>query len=52
MVFAETKLKRAYIIDLERRKDSRGFSARAFCQREFLARGLKPLIAQANIGRI
>jgi dTDP-4-dehydrorhamnose 3,5-epimerase len=34
---------------LERREDSRGFFARAFCQHEFLAHGLKPLIAQANV---
>lgn len=49
MVFTETKLKGAYIIDLERREDSRGFFARAFCQKEFDAHGLKPIIAQANI---
>ena len=49
MVFTETKLKGAYIIDLERREDSRGFFARAFCQKEFAAHGLKPTIAQANI---
>lgn len=49
MIFAETKLKGAFIIDVERREDSRGFFARAFCQREFGQHGLKPLIAQANI---
>lgn len=49
MIFAETKLKGAFIIDVERREDSRGFFARAFCQREFEQHGLKPLIAQANI---
>lgn len=50
MVFTETKLKGAFIIDLERREDDRGFFARAFCQKEFAAHGLKPVIAQANIG--
>ena len=50
MVFTETKLSGAFIIDLERREDSRGFFARAFCQHEFGDHGLKPLIAQANIG--
>jgi dTDP-4-dehydrorhamnose 3,5-epimerase-like enzyme len=35
MIFTETKLKGAYIIDLERREDSRGFLARSFCQKEF-----------------
>lgn len=49
MIFTETKLKGAFIIDLEPRADSRGFFARAFCQREFTDHGLKPLIAQANI---
>lgn len=49
MIFTETKLKGAYIIDIERREDSRGFFARVFCQKEFESHGLKPLIAQANI---
>jgi dTDP-4-dehydrorhamnose 3,5-epimerase len=49
MIFTETKLKGAFIIDLERREDSRGFFARAFCQHEFADHGLKPVIAQANL---
>jgi dTDP-4-dehydrorhamnose 3,5-epimerase len=49
MIFTETALKGAFIIDLERREDARGFFARAFCQREFAAHGLKPTIAQANL---
>src|SRR5262245_34355829 len=49
MIFTETALPGAYIIDLEPRTDSRGFFARAFCQNEFAAHGLKPVIAQANI---
>jgi dTDP-4-dehydrorhamnose 3,5-epimerase len=49
VIFTETKLKGAFIIDLERREDSRGFFARAFCQNEFKAHGLKPTIAQANM---
>ena len=49
MIFTETKLKGAFLIDLERREDSRGFFARAFCQNEFTAHGLKPVIAQANL---
>ena len=48
MIFTETKLKGAFIIDLERREDNRGFFARAFCQQEFAHHGLKPVIAQAN----
>lgn len=49
MIFTETKLKGAFIVDIERREDSRGFFARAFCQQEFAAHGLKPVIAQANV---
>ena len=49
MIFTETRLKGAFIIDIERREDSRGFFARAFCQKEFEAHGLKPVIAQANL---
>jgi len=49
MIFTETKLEGAFVIDLERREDDRGFFARAFCQKEFADHGLKPFIAQANI---
>ncbi|QOZ25145.1 dTDP-4-dehydrorhamnose 3,5-epimerase [Bradyrhizobium sp. CCBAU 51753] len=49
MIFTETKLKGAYIIDLDRMKDERGFFARAFCQKEFRDHGLKAVIAQANV---
>jgi dTDP-4-dehydrorhamnose 3,5-epimerase len=49
MIFLETKLKGAFVVELERREDSRGFFARGFCQHEFQAHGLKPIIAQANI---
>jgi dTDP-4-dehydrorhamnose 3,5-epimerase len=49
MIFTETNLKGAFVIDIERREDSRGFFARAFCQHEFEEHGLKPVIAQANV---
>jgi dTDP-4-dehydrorhamnose 3,5-epimerase len=49
MIFNETNLPGAFIIDLDRREDSRGFFARAFCQHEFAEHGLEPIIAQANI---
>ena len=49
MIFTETKLKGAFIIDLDRREDNRGFFARAFCQREFEEHGLNPNIVQANL---
>lgn len=49
MKFTETKLVDAYVIELERLEDERGFFARSFCQREFAERGLNPCIAQCNI---
>jgi dTDP-4-dehydrorhamnose 3,5-epimerase len=49
MIFTETPLRGAFIVDLEPRGDQRGFFARGFCQREFEARGLNPLVAQGNI---
>jgi len=49
MIFTETRLEGAFILDLERREDSRGFFARAFCQKEFQEHGLKAIIAQANV---
>jgi dTDP-4-dehydrorhamnose 3,5-epimerase len=49
LIFTETELSGAFVIDLERREDDRGYFARAFCQEEFVAHGLKPAIAQANV---
>src|SRR5262244_962891 len=49
MIFTETRLSGAYVLDVERRNDARGFFARAFCQQEFAALRLKEVIAQANI---
>ncbi|WP_416670760.1 dTDP-4-dehydrorhamnose 3,5-epimerase [Egbenema bharatensis] len=49
MQFTETPLKDAFVIDLEKRSDNRGFFARAFCGREFEEHGLKPVIAQCNL---
>jgi dTDP-4-dehydrorhamnose 3,5-epimerase len=48
MIFTETNLAGAYVIDLEKLEDDRGFFARAFCQNEFEEHGLNPVIAQAN----
>jgi dTDP-4-dehydrorhamnose 3,5-epimerase len=48
MKFTETRLRGAFIIDIEPRSDQRGFFARTFCQREFAEHGLRPVIAQAN----
>lgn len=49
MIFTETKLKGAYIIEIEKREDERGFFARGWCQNEFEAHGLVSRVVQANI---
>jgi dTDP-4-dehydrorhamnose 3,5-epimerase len=49
MIFTETKLAGAFIVDLAPHDDNRGFFARMFCQKEFEAHGLNSLVAQANI---
>lgn len=49
MKFTETKLKGAFIIELEQREDERGFFARTFCQREYEAHGLNPHVAQCSM---
>lgn len=49
MIFKETKLQGAFVIDIERITDDRGYFARAFCQREFEEHGLNSVIAQANV---
>lgn len=48
MTFTEAPLPGAYIIDLEKRGDDRGFFARAFCEKEFGARQLATRFVQAN----
>jgi dTDP-4-dehydrorhamnose 3,5-epimerase len=49
MIFTETKLKGAFIIEPERLEDDRGFFARSWCQREFEAHGLNPRLVQCSI---
>jgi dTDP-4-dehydrorhamnose 3,5-epimerase len=49
VIFTETELRGAFVIDLERREDSRGYFARAFFLHELADLGLKPVIAQANV---
>lgn len=48
MRFTETRLKGAFIIDVERREDERGFFARTFCAREFEEHGLKATFVQCH----
>ncbi len=49
MIFNDTAIQGVYIIDLDLRKDDRGFFARTFCAREFEEHGLKPVVAQCNM---
>ncbi|HMQ51123.1 MAG TPA: dTDP-4-dehydrorhamnose 3,5-epimerase [Anaerolineae bacterium] len=51
MIFSKTKLENAFIIDIEKFEDPRGFFARGYCQREFEAHGLVFNTIQANISR-
>jgi dTDP-4-dehydrorhamnose 3,5-epimerase len=49
MRFEETKLGGAFVIDLERREDERGFFARSWCANEFAEHGLLNRLVQANL---
>ena len=49
MNFTQTPLAGAWIVDLDRKDDDRGFFARAFCQREFDEHGIGSDVRQANI---
>jgi dTDP-4-dehydrorhamnose 3,5-epimerase len=49
MIFEETTLKGAFMIEPQRRGDERGFFARTWCQREFDAEGLPQEWVQCNI---
>lgn len=50
MIFIQTKLKGAYIIEIEKLSDERGFFSRSWCNREFQDHGLNSKMVQANIG--
>jgi dTDP-4-dehydrorhamnose 3,5-epimerase len=49
MLFTEIKLPGAYIIEIEKKKDDRGFFARNFCQQEFKNTGIDFNIVQSNV---
>lgn len=48
MIFTKTPLAGAYVIDLERQGDERGFFARVFCENEFRELGLATAFVQVN----
>lgn len=49
MIFKETHLKGAFIVEPERIEDTRGFFARAWCKNEFDTHGLNSRFVQCNI---
>lgn len=50
MEFTETPVAGAYVIDVKRLGDERGFFGRLWCEREMAEMGLVAKIAQSNIG--
>ena len=51
MVFTETGLPGAFVVDIEPRVDERGLFARSWCRGEFEAHGLDPRLVQCSISR-
>ena len=49
MIFEETILKGAFLIEPELMADERGFYARTWCQKEFKAQGLNPNLVQCGV---
>ncbi len=48
MIFRETDLPGAYIVEQEKQRDERGFFSRIYCSREFKAQGLSAAFVQCN----
>lgn len=48
MIFNPTTLADAFLLDLERRSDDRGFFARTYCETEFRTHGLEAAYVQMN----
>jgi dTDP-4-dehydrorhamnose 3,5-epimerase len=49
VIFQETTLPNAFVVELERLEDERGFFARTFCASEFTDHGLVAAVLQANL---
>jgi dTDP-4-dehydrorhamnose 3,5-epimerase len=49
MIFKETKLPGAFLIEIDPLHDQRGFFARTWCSLEFSERGLNPNLVQCSI---
>lgn len=48
MIFKELPLAGAFLLEMERHEDARGFFGRSWCARELAARGLDARVAQCN----
>ncbi|MCW7466220.1 dTDP-4-dehydrorhamnose 3,5-epimerase [Leptospira levettii] len=51
MIFEEIFIKGSFVVDLKQIGDSRGFFARAFCEKEFKEMGISSSITQGNLSR-
>lgn len=51
MKFTETKLRGAFVVEVEPQADARGLFARTFCAREFQARGLATSFVQCSVSQ-
>ncbi|KAB2939029.1 MAG: dTDP-4-dehydrorhamnose 3,5-epimerase family protein [Hyphomicrobium sp.] len=49
MRLIETPLHGAFVVEIDKLEDQRGFFARTFCAREFETHGLAPCVAQCSI---
>lgn len=49
MIFKETKLKDAFVIDIEKLEDTRGFFGRVYCRKEFEVQNLISRLVQCNV---
>ena len=49
MIFTETKLKGAFILEVKRLEDERGFFGRSWCKKEMEDHGLNSNVVQANV---
>jgi len=49
VIFTETELPGAYVIELRKLQDDRGFFARSWCEKEFEEQGLVARVVQANV---
>jgi dTDP-4-dehydrorhamnose 3,5-epimerase len=49
VIFLPTALPGAFVVELERKEDERGYFARTWCQREFESMGLNPGLVQCSV---